>query len=266
MPHFLCPPSLPRNRASGRPRNNVFITSHVFGPPAAPALPLPRRCRSFHAAGEGGLARAARPGRARGPGPGRDGVGRVRGLGPHERRLRGGLQPREGGPGFKGAPQLILVIRRGRSAAPLRSPGWLLWAGFPARARSLPVAGGSPRPAGGTAGRDQGAVGEGGARAPGGRALGRFPGKLGRGTPAGAGPLAPHQLPGGVSEAGARPAPRPPPPPPERARGAICQALGPFPYEGRAGRLGSAEWPLAVGRARTPRGPGWIWPHLHSRC
>lgn len=54
------------------------------------------------------------PGRARGgsgrAGPGRGGgtswaAGRVRGLGPHERRLRPSLQPREQGPGFKGRLQ-----------------------------------------------------------------------------------------------------------------------------------------------------------------
>lgn len=40
MPHFLCPPWA---RASGRPLNNVFITLHLFGPPAAPARPHRRR-------------------------------------------------------------------------------------------------------------------------------------------------------------------------------------------------------------------------------
>lgn len=180
MPHFLCPPSLPRNRASGRPRNNVFITSHLFGPPAAPAFPLPRRRRSFHAAGEGGLARAARPGRARGPGPGRGGAGRVRGLGPHERRLRGGLQPREGGLGFKGAPQLILVIRRGRRVAPRRAGARAGCSGLapppaPGARRPLGAAPGQP------AGRRGGVAGPSGRGEPGHRVaarVGALPGEV----------------------------------------------------------------------------------------
>lgn len=168
--------------------------------------------------------RAARPGRA--PGPGRGGAGRVRGLGPHERRLRCGLQPREEVPGFKGAPPTNPCYPAG-----LAAPRWL--------PRPLPEParlGGSPGPACGTAGR--------GLRL---RWLGCRRGCSGmRGWPRTWGacqtrssreerPREPARCPhppGGVSEAGARSAPRspprrPPPPRPGRAHVAICQALGP---------------------------------------
>lgn len=129
----------PRARESWRPRNNVFITLHPFGSPAAPRAPTPAgrlRARPAEPAfldffylstqiktpwlQEGGLpSRRPRPprgspgervgaagGQARGGGGGTSwAAGRVRGLGPHERRLRPSLQPREQGPGFKGRLQ-----------------------------------------------------------------------------------------------------------------------------------------------------------------
>ncbi|XP_038536976.1 transcription initiation factor TFIID subunit 4 isoform X1 [Canis lupus familiaris] len=95
-------------------------------PPPPPPPPLSSPSLGYRLPGRG---RGLRPGGAAegsggaGAGPGRSGAGRVRGLGPHERRLRRGLQPREDGRGFKGAPQLILVIRR-RARAPACCSGW----------------------------------------------------------------------------------------------------------------------------------------------
>lgn len=149
------PPRGPSERAA---RNNVFITLHDFGPPADPARPLPRRRRSFHrATNPGSRAReggpgAARPRRARGPG--RGGAGRVRGLGPHERGLRRGLQPREERRGFRGAPQLILVIRRARRAGARACCSGLA---PPPSPRSPPASGAARGPPAGRRGRDPGA-------------------------------------------------------------------------------------------------------------
>lgn len=92
-----------------------------------------------------------RPRRARGPG--RGGAGRVRGLGPHERRLRRGLQPREEGRGFRGAPQLILVIRRARRAGARACCSGLA---PPPAPRSPPAAEAARGPPAGRRGRDPG--------------------------------------------------------------------------------------------------------------
>lgn len=123
---FYAPPWA---RASGRPLHNVFITLHLFGPPAAPARPhrrrRPERGPAFLGffygatnkdswAGRSGSSRALTqmtlaPGSSHGAGLGQRvgaaGRGRVTGLGPHERRLRRGLQPREERNGFKSPQQ-----------------------------------------------------------------------------------------------------------------------------------------------------------------
>lgn len=224
--------------------------------------------------------------------------GRVTGLGPHERRLRRGFQPREDRNGFKGPQQtnpcylagtplqatslaclLGLALRAGRGPlahpAPLRRqaarwgrprcPPHLRKAGRPSHTWEMSdallentdeiVAWGAGVGIGESRcwqedralheekqrwGQQRIRVKKTHERAPhiSCRAFSRLEGVLSLGAPG--------------------PRPRP------EEHVAICQDLAGFPYEGRR-RLGSAECRSLSGGRALPR-PGWIWPHLHSRC